>query len=239
MHASPGSLDGPRDEWGDRPPDSERSSLPWQERGSYSSSLSAMAQTIKVVLFSPSQAFSYLRLENSIAESLVFVLVLGSAGALIANLWQFLLQAQDLAAFSGPSSPHAQMVQEMGMAVSIIFTAVLTPFFVTIASFIQAGILHLCLIMTGGANRTFAATYAVVAYAWGSTALFLVFPMCGGLVSFVWRLIAEILGLAAAHETDTWRALVAELLPLAFCCGAFVILLWLLFLPALAGLYGA
>jgi hypothetical protein len=52
----------------------------------------------------------------------------------------------------------------------------------------------------------------------------MIVPFCGGLISGIWGLVAECIGLARAHETDTGRAVLAVFLPLIVCCGGGILL---------------
>jgi len=196
------------------------SSLPWQQRHRYSSWLVAMLQTIKVVLLEPSQAFSRIKVEGSLGESLVFVLILGTVAGYIGSLWQILFH---LAGFSMAAGAFPErgtdLVALLGMTVYGAAVIVVVPIGVVVSSFIASGILHLCLMIVGGANRTFEATYAVVAYVTGCTSLFNLVPMCGGLIAGVWAIVGEILGVREAHKTTTGKAVLAVLLPLICCCG--------------------
>ena len=93
-----------------------------------------------------------------------------------------------------------------------------------IGTFIGAGILHVCLLITGGEKNGFEATFRVVAYSSGATALFQVLPFCGGIIGGIWALVAQIIGAREMHETTTGKAVVAVLLPLICCCGCAIIL---------------
>jgi hypothetical protein len=76
-------------------------------------------------------------------------------------------------------------------------------FFLTL---FYGSIVHLLLILFGGAKRGFRTTLRVVAYA-QAPAVF-----CG-----VWSLVLYIIGLRAAHRTDAWRSALAVLMPIFFC----------------------
>ncbi len=211
--------DGPGANYGQMQPGAGgyegESSLPWQNVEPGRSAIGAMAQTVGRVLGQPSRAFSRIRSERSLASSLLYVLILGTIGGWIGLAWQVAFQA--LTARGGGQAPAAAAVG--GPAIYAAIGAVLTPLLVIVGSFIGAGILHLCLLIVGGANETFEATYAVVAYATGSTALLAIIPVCGGLVGAVWAIVVEIIGLSRAHRTTGGRAALAVLLPIVLCFG--------------------
>ena len=96
---------------------------------------------------------------------------------------------------------------------------ILLPLFIVIGLFIGSGIVHLCLMIVGGANQSFETTFRVLAFSQGSASPLQIIPLCGGLISGVWAIVCNCIGLARAHETDTGRAVLAVFLPLIVCCG--------------------
>ncbi len=93
---------------------------------------------------------------------------------------------------------------------------------VVISVFVGSGILHLMLLLLGGARRGFEATFRVVCFSQATTLLLLVpvflIPFCG-LAVVAWCLTLYVIGLAQAHQIGTGQALAAVLLPiLALCC---------------------
>ena len=99
----------------------------------------------------------------------------------------------------------------------LVLGLVVTPLVALIALFIWSALVHLMLVLFGGANRGFATTLRVMCYA-QTTQLAVVLPGIGGLIAIVWRLVLEIAGLATAHKTDGWKAALAIILPLFLCC---------------------
>jgi hypothetical protein len=108
---------------------------------------------------------------------------------------------------------------------------ILAPILVIIGVFIGAAILHLMLMIVGGANNGFEATVRVVCYA-QTYQLAGIIPICGGLVSLVWSIVLYVVGLAAAHRTTQGKAVLAVLLPVVLCCAFMVAML---FMGVLAG----
>jgi len=56
----------------------------------------------------------------------------------------------------------------------------------------------------------------VISYAYAPQ-IFAVVPFVGWCIASIWMLVLEIIGLAAAHRTDTWRAALAVLAPVILC----------------------
>jgi hypothetical protein len=116
-----------------------------------------------------------------------------------------------------------------GMGAGSAAFIVLIPLFVVIGLFIGSAIVHLCLMIVGGANQSFETTFRVLAFSQGSTGPLQMIPVCGGLISGVWALVCSCIGLARAHDTDTGRAVLAVFLPLIVCCGGLMLIAFMLF----------
>ncbi len=111
---------------------------------------------------------------------------------------------------------------------------------VVITVFVGAGILHLMLLLLGGARRGFEATFRVVCFAQATSLLLLIplflIPFCG-LAVVAWTLALYVIGLAQAHQIGHGQSLAAVLLPiLALCCCCLG--LAITFASAIAGLVG-
>jgi hypothetical protein len=190
-----------------------RSGLPWerrQERGFFN----AFIETLVMVLTRPGEAFTVMKREGGLGEPLIYALIGGCVGGLVSFL--FSLGLQSIGLFADQHDTFAAMA---GMGVGSVAVIVLLPLFVVIGLFIWSAIVHLCLMIVGGANQSFETTFRVVAFSQGSTGPLQMVPVCGGFIAFVWSLVCNCIGLARAHETDTGRTVLAVLLPLIVCCG--------------------
>jgi hypothetical protein len=123
--------------------------------------------------------------------------------------------------FSGQRNAFAALA---GMGVGTVVLIILVPIMVALALFIGTAIVHVCLMIVGGANKTFETTFRVLAFTHGSTGPLQMIPFCGGLIAGIWALVVNCIGLARAHETTTARAVLAVLLPLVVCCGGCILL---------------
>jgi hypothetical protein len=106
----------------------------------------------------------------------------------------------------------------------LIFRLIVAPIFIAIGLFIWAALVHVFLMMAGGANKPFETSFRALSYAYGATALFALVPCCGPWISFVWGLVADCIAIARSHETDMGRAVIAVLLPLVVCCGGVLVI---------------
>jgi hypothetical protein len=190
-----------------------RSGLPWdhrRERGFFN----AFVETLVMVLTKPTEAFTAMKREGGLGEPLIYALIGGCIGGLVSFL--FSLGLQSIGFFADRNNTFAAMA---GMGIGSVLFVVLIPLFIIIVLFIGSAIVHLCLMIVGGANQSFETTFRVLAFSHGSTGPLQMIPICGGMIAGVWALVCNCIGLARAHETDTGRAVLAVFLPLIVCCG--------------------
>jgi hypothetical protein len=128
-----------------------------------------------------------------------------------------------LRSFSSLGDRHGAFAHLLG-GLGWIVILILAPVFVVIGTFISSAILHVCLMIVGGAKQTFETTFRVVCFAEGSASPLLVIPFCGGLIAGIWKIVLYCIGLARAHETDTGRAVLAVVLPVVVCCGGVLLI---------------
>ncbi len=190
-----------------------RPGLPWDERHTRGF-IPAFTETLSMVLLRPSEAFTAMKREGGLAEPLIYALVGACSGAIISFLFSLLLQS---VGFS--MGRHNGLATLAGLGVGSVLFIVLIPFLILLGLFLGSAILHVCLMIVGGANQSFETTFRVVAFTHGSTGVLQIIPICGGIIAGIWALVVQIIGLARAHETDTGRAALAVFLPLIVCCG--------------------
>src|SRR6058998_647785 len=194
-------------------PPAPRSGFPWdhrQERGFFN----AFIETLVMVLTKPGEAFTVMKREGGLGEPLIYALIGGCAGAVVSFL--FSLGLQSIGFFADRHNAVAAMA---GLGIGSAAFIVLVPLFIVVGLFIGSAIVHLCLMIVGGANQSFETTFRVLAFYHGSTGPLQMIPICGGVIAGVWALVCSCIGLARAHKTDTGRAVLAVFLPLIVCCG--------------------
>jgi hypothetical protein len=195
-----------------------RSGLPWDRRHELGF-FNAFIETLKMVLTSPALAFSSMKTEGGLTEPLIYAVVGGSFGFIV-----YLLLTVAMGSFGIFADKHNALAGLMGMGFGTIFAIIFIPVFLVVGVFISAAIIHLCLMIVGGAKKSFETTFRVLSFSVGSAYPLMIIPVCGGLISGVWGLIVQCIGLARAHETDTGRAVLAVFLPLIVCCGGGLLL---------------
>lgn len=197
---------------------SGRSGLPWEHRHERDF-FTAFVETLQMVLGRPTEAFTVMKTEGGLGEPLIYALIGGCAGALVSLMFSFGLHSFGL--FAGQRNAFSALA---GLGIGSIAFIILLPLFMVVGLFIGSGILHLCLMIVGGARKPFETTFRVVAFAQGSTGPLQMIPFCGGFIAFVWALIVNCIGLSRAHEIDIGKAVLAILLPLIVCCGGGMLL---------------
>jgi hypothetical protein len=205
--------------------------LPWERRSELGFGR-AWFETVSLLITKPSDAFGMMRPEGGFTDPVVFALIGGCAGSIVSLIFQGLFQS-----IPGFSSRNALFdLGGLGPWGLILIYAALMPILLIVGLFVGSGVLHLCLMLVGGANRSFETTFRVACYTMGSANLFSMVPICGGVVAMVYQIVLECIGLSRAHQTTTGKALMAILLPLIVCCGVLLIFGFLIGFGASSGL---
>ena len=186
--------------------------LPWEHR-SQLGFFKAYFDTVVIVLTKPGEAFALMKKEGDLMGPLLFALIGGSAGMIVSILFQIAFSA------FGIMQDQNALANIFGMGMGLVFFIILVPALVGMGMFVASGVLHLCLMIVGGAKKPFETTFRVVCFSSGSTYLLSIIPFCGGMITGVWNIVLEIIGLARSHEIDTGKAVLAVLLPMIVCCG--------------------
>src|ERR1700736_2278465 len=193
--------------------------LPWENRAQLGL-VKAWFDTVSLLITKPSDAFTMMKPEGGLIDPLLFGLIGGCAGGIVSLVFQGLFQS--VPGFSARN--NAMDFFGIGLWAVIAIYAVLMPLLVTLGLFLGGGILHLCLMMVGGANRSFETTFRVACFTAGAANLFSMIPICGGIIAAVYHIVLECIGLSRAHQTTTGKALLAIFLPMIVCCGLIVLL---------------
>jgi hypothetical protein len=196
----------------------ERTGLPWENREGRTL-INALIDTLMMVFTRPADAFSIMKREGGLGEPLSYTVILGSVGAVVALGFSLIMQSVGI--MSGRQTGIESL---FGFGLGSIFLVLFIPVFLAVGTFIGAAIAHVCLMVVGGANQSFETTFRVLCYASGSANALQLVPICGGFLAGLAGLVLNCMGLARAHETDTWRAVVAILLPVVLCCGGLGVL---------------
>jgi hypothetical protein len=173
----------------------------------------AFFTTLREVLFEPASTFSRLPINGQLMRPTTFYLLLIAIQYVLLFLFELVYI---------PLTAASTNLERSGMSVGVILA--ILPFALLLMAaisvgmnFVAAGIFHLILSMLGGANKGYEATYKVLCYS-NSASLMAFVPCVGSIAGIVFFYICSIIGLQKAHGTETWKAAVAMILPVALCC---------------------
>jgi hypothetical protein len=184
--------------------------IPWEQPGY--PFLEALYETAKLFVRVPTEAFRRMSVTADLGRPLLYAILLGWLGIIAGQLYSIALRG--VTANLLPFQSAEGLAMGTGVSIAVM---VLAPIFVLLGIFIWAAIVHLFLMMVGGANSGFGATVRVMCYS-TTAQLAQIVPLCGGIIGSVWAIVLEIIGLAQAHRTTQGKAALAVLLPLVLCC---------------------
>ncbi len=168
---------------------------------------SGLYGSFKSVLFSPRSFFQSMPAAGGIGEPLAFGLFFGSLGAMFGWSWKFLLLWENFNPFG------EYFMGPFTLEIFFIGVLILSPLLVILEIFFSSCILHVTLMIVGGAGGGFDATFKVMAYSQASQVFGLI-PFLGGVIGWFWQLVIRIIGLKKIHQTTYLKIVLAFLLPL-------------------------
>jgi hypothetical protein len=200
---------------------------PWERRDRIGF-LSALVETVQQVLTAPTRFFQSMPVTGGIGGPLLFGVIVGYIGTAAGAIYNAVLGGMLGSGFRFGNPELDRYTPYLfqsgaGLIVSLIFG----PVGVVISLFVASGIYHLMLLVVGGAQRGFEATFRVVAYSF-SAVLIEIVPFCGSLIGRVYFLVLAIIGLAEAHRISRGKSSAAVLLPLLLLCCCCVLLVVIL-----------
>jgi len=198
--------------------ETERQGNPWERRDELGAS-QGFLEALKLFVVSPAEAFNQTRRQGDYGSPLLFAVVLGWAGVLIAKVWETLFGMSVLSAF--PPEVRDQIPFLVGGSTfGLVLSLVLAPIYILVALFIWSALLHLCLVLVGGLKDStagFEGTFRVVSYATVAQLGSLV-PIFGSLITLVWTVVLGVVGITSLHKSSQGQAVAALLIPLVLCC---------------------
>lgn len=193
----------------------ERVEPAW-ERAEDQAPVTKVVASVKQVLSSPSATFAQLPAEGGFIKPLLFyVLTAWTSGGAA-------LTYQLMAALINPSMVFGEAAQEISTPMMVgIFVGLLffLPLILIIGLYMSAGLFHLALLMTRGANKPFEATFRALAYAQGSASVLQFVPLCGGYIYPALSIVYSVIALREVHRVELWRVVLAAVLLFLLFCG--------------------
>ena len=179
-----------------------RTGPPWEATGPTGP---RFIETVKQVLLSPTALFRNMRREGGYGGPLTFGVLGSTIGFAIGMLMQLAIALL---------TPGQGAMNRPVIGVFALMFLLFLPFLLGLSLLIWAALYHLVLRMLGAARYPFETTFRVVAYAFGSTSLLQIFPVCGGLIGFIDSIVVSIIGLTQTHGVSTAKATIAVLVPM-------------------------
>jgi len=195
-----------------------RRGTPWEDRQRIGF-VQALVETTQRVLTSPSAFFESMSVTGGIGAPLVYGIIVGTLGVIVAALYRVVFQALMGSAFMGfgRGSELRRVAPFLMGGFGLVLQVIFAPLFVILGLFIVTVIVHVFLLMLGGARRGFEATFRVMCYS-EAAAVINIIPLCGGAISGAYYLVLAIIGLAGAHGIGKGTAAAAVLLPIVLLC---------------------
>jgi DNA-directed RNA polymerase subunit RPC12/RpoP len=197
-----------------------RSGLPWE----HGRSISSWWQTMAMIVGSPGPAFSQMFQAGGLGSPILF------------NFWSMAIPMALVALvvvpimffipFAGPNNmePAERIGLAVGMGVGMLIAlALYVLLLVTVFALLYAAVIHVFLLLVGGAKQGFETTFRVVSFAQGAITpigiLVGCIPYIGGLIHAAWITVVTIIGISKAHEISAGKAVAAVLIPFGVCIG--------------------
>jgi len=201
-------------------------STPWEDRDRIGF-LQALVETTQKVLLGPTAFFAGMPTTGGVGGPLLYGIIVGSLGMIVAALYREVFSALmgSTMASLGNSGELRRLMPFMTGGASIVVQVVFAPLAVIIGLFVVSAIVHVVLLLLGGARRGFEATLRVMCYS-EAASIINVIPFCGGFVSGIYFVVVAIIGLSEAHGIGKGTAAAAVLLPLVLlccCCGGLAV----------------
>jgi hypothetical protein len=209
--------------------------LPWEDPAV--GGFDGLVRTIVLFVTRPDDAFSRLA-DAGIGRPFAYAVITSWIELVVVFAYWAVFQLP-LFAFGLPSLDEE--LAEAAIGAGLIFAIgagifLLIPVFVAVGLAIHACILHLMLLIVGEGRRGFDTTVRVICYA-HTADLANIIPLCGGIISLVWFVALQIVGLARAHQCSYGKAALAVFLPLLLCCSCLSLGLALMGAFSMSGLF--
>ena len=200
-------------------------STPWERRDQLGF-FNALVETTRQVLSGPADFFRAMPLAGGLGAPMLYAVIVGYVGLVASTIYNTVFRSLLGTSLSrmGGSSELERFAPFLQGGAGLVVNLLFGPVFILIGLFIGSGIIHLMLMIIGGAERGFEATFRVAAYS-EAAALFNIIPLCGGLIGGVYTLVLLIIGVSEAQGISRGKAAVAVLVPivvLCCCCGAVI-----------------
>lgn len=210
MEETPASYPPPPDPPGAPPPGAPPAAvIPWEEPGRPWPS--GAVETVRLLITSPRAAYERVPVRADVLRPVLFALLLGWIGLFFSSMWELTFgdaMRNMLPQPSGPTGPPRMLY---------LVTMLFGPVVVAVGVLVSAALIHIGLMLVGGARSGFVATLRAVSYAQAAN-LGMVLPFCGGLLAWVGLIVLEVIGVSVLHRIPIGKAVLGVLIPMIACC---------------------
>ncbi len=189
--------------------------IPWEHLDRHGF-LNGFASTIFKIMFKPLSFFGNMARDEretpKIGKALVFNILISELIVLMDFVWLFVGARTKLA--GGEEARELLHVLSDSPGLELLVFMLLIPFMFAIAAYIDAGLIHLLLMVFRGAKRSFAHTFRAICYS-GAPLIILAIPVAGQVLSpmvMVWSMSLQAIGLQRVHGIASTQALAAVLI---------------------------
>lgn len=190
---------------------------PWERRANLGTA-NGFVEAVKLFVVAPREAFAQTAKSGDFGSPLLFAIIIGWIGVAVSQIWQLLMGASILSMM--PPEMRGYVPFAGGSATGFIVSVVFAPVWIIVALFLWGAILHLCLIIVGGLDRSqagFEGSFRVVAYTTVAQLANLV-PVVGSIICLIWSIVLGVIGVQKLHGASQGKAVAAVLIPIVFCC---------------------
>jgi len=199
-------------------PVQERTGPTWENRNGMGL-VHALLVTLQGSMLGPTRFFRTMRRDRAFFDPLVYAIIFGSLSIVISVVWELALSATRNPILDSASSGEFLSLRPVLYGLTIILSPIATTLLVLVTSVI----LHVALLILGGAGHGFRTSFRVVCYSQGAGVLNLV-PYLGAFVGSIWNLVLLAIGLRESQEVPAWKAVLAVLTLVSAWLGLVIVL---------------
>jgi hypothetical protein len=198
------------------PPPAALPPLPWEQSGY--PFFAALFETTRLFLTRPREAYARSSPTVGNGRPLLYGSILSFVFNIVTATYEFLMRsAMDSMTMHGYMEKWLSAETSIPPVARLLGTIFASPFVIPLCILLVAGLVHLCLLLLGGAPGGFAATLKSLAYSNAPVFLAIV-PVCGSIAGLIWGIVIGVIGLTVVHRISTGKAVAAILLPIFVCC---------------------
>ncbi len=178
---------------------------------------SALVKTIGQVIAHPTDFFRIMKKDEEVGEPLFFGGITTLFVVIVNYIWVVplaMVAPMIMAGFG--NEPEMAFLGTFTVGVRLVFQFIMQVIWIVPQLFINAGVMHLGLMIFGANKRSYINTFKVACYSSGASALTII-PIVGPILG-LYKIAVEIIGLRETHETTTAKAILAWAIIPVICC---------------------